>query len=1088
MAISFTESQNSAIESRCKSVVVSAAAGSGKTAVLVERIIRRITGDNPIDIDRLLVVTFTISAAADMKAKINQRLTEMIHIDPKNKNLKRQQLLLQSATIGTTHSFCLDLIVNNFQALDISPDMKISVDAVLKSLQIEAATRAIELYYQEDVEGASELAMALSSGRSDNNFEAAVIRFAESIRTRFDGERLFERDIEKIEERCMRYLRTYISDAFKYAKNCFMSALDYCTDLLEVRKEGLLQNIEMTNRVLESCEKDGDELFDILASCKVVKLATKPTKSSAYDATAGRDLYLAAKKAIDNCVEFARVDSIAKDFAYNKKQAKSLFKVSMDYIRFYNESKEEKSLLDFVDLELLAIKLLYKNGERSETAKYLSLQYDEVYVDEYQDANEIQDMIYKAVSKDEENIFMVGDVKQSIYRFRGAEPDIFLEKQKEFSDGKKGELIRLQNNFRSARSVVDFANTVFLKNMEEQFSAIDYKKEQLVCSSPLGVPGEAKVLTFTKKEGQKPVESEAVAVAKKIRTMIDSGVTVVDGGFVRPCKAGDFAILLRVCKGVDSLFYEALKERGISSMVREEKLLFDAPEISVLISFLQALHNPSLDIPMLATMLSPIFNFDANRLVEMKKGSKKSFSDTVFGSNDSDIKEFVSNFQEMRKQSATMPVLAFLKSVVAKSDYSQTMRNRYKKSEVTQNIRLFFEMLLEMQQRGSVYLTSVVFEFNNMKKQGINPQAASGLSEGDKVNIMTIHKSKGLEYKICFVCDLRHKIDYGNTSTFSVDSKLCCGFKRILPGGDFKTDTLAYKIIKLKNKNETVKEFLRLLYVALTRAEQKLFLPICENEISKVKTKAVLPYELAQSNDLLSFIKLALDELQTEEMVEDEQTATVSAEDGSAKVEVSEAVFEKMSYKYKFLQSTKTPLKLSVTELVHKEDGFLFSKTPMFEMGARPTDRGSAVHKLLQFIEFDSEVSTEVQRLCDKGILTESEKELINVRQINKLIKGELLDIINKGKLLREFRFLSEIPHDFGDKSMLQGVVDALVLAKDGIYIIDYKTDRVADAYILKDRYQKQLDLYADAIERQFKSPVLKKYIVSVYKNEVLEV
>ncbi len=1087
MAISFTESQKRAIESSGHSVVVSAAAGSGKTAVLVERIMRRITGDNPVDIDRLLIVTFTKAAAADMKLKISRRLSELMLKDPNNKNLKRQQLLLQTADIGTTHAFCSELIKNNFAVLDVPPDSRVGDDSAIDSLEIEAATRAIEQFYEEDENRAAQLAMAICSGRNDNGFEKVVIEFAKKIRTRFDGERLFYSDIEKTEENCSQFLREYIKDSFSYAKSCFESALLYCEDTLSVRIEGLLQNIKMTDRVLESMQKDSFELFDIVSSCKVLNLEGKATAKNAEDANAGKELHTAAKKAIEKCVKLVENGDFKEDFAYNKMIATDLFSVTKSYIALYNESKNEKGLLDYTDLELLAVKLLYENGEPSERAKFLREHYDEVYVDEFQDANEIQDMIYRAVSRDEENIFVVGDVKQSIYSFRGAEPDIFIDKQSSFEKGDKGELVRLQNNFRSAKKVVDFVNKVFLHNMEEVFSSIDYKKEQLVCSSPLSIEGEAKLLTFTKNGGEKEVESEAKAVAKRIRNMVDSGVTVMDGGSLRPCRYGDFAILLRVCKKVDNIFHDALKEQGISSVVRGEKPLFDEPEISLLISFLRALHNPTLDIPLLATMLSPFFDFDTNRLVSMKTKIKKSFSETVFLSDERDIKEFRDSLQEMREQCATMPVLDFLKSVVSKYGYSQTMKNRYKKSEVTQNIRLFFEILGEMQQRGCVYLSSVVFEFNNMKRNNINPKTAAVPSKGDKVSIMSVHVSKGLEFKICFVCDLRHRINYENTARFFYDQKLGSGFKRILPGGDIYTNTLAFKTIRHKKQNDTVKEFLRLLYVALTRAEQKLFLPIEEGEISDLEPVDCDPHEIAGASSFLSFIKNVSGALEREPILGDEdETEMQGGED--EKTVISDLVFEKIDYEYKYLKSTKTPLKLSVTELVHKEDGFEFAKIPMFEMGEHAADRGNAVHKLLQFIDFERDVFSEVERLYDEGILSAEQKELISIEEINKLIKGEFSDIIKKGKLLREFRFLSTTLQEFGDKSMLQGVVDALVLAEDGIYIIDYKTDRVLDVSILQERYQKQLDLYAEAIERHFEQPVLKKYIVSVYKNEILEV
>ncbi len=1089
MAINFTKSQQSAIDSVGKSVVVSAAAGSGKTAVLVERIMKRITGENPIDIDRLLIVTFTTAAAADMKAKIGKRLAEQILAEPQNKNLLRQQLLLQSASIGTTHSFCLDLIGNNFSKLGIAPDMRVGKDETLVSLKQGAASKAISLYFEENEEEAAELALVVSGGRSDRDFESAVIKFAEGVRARFDGERLFLDDINAVEKNCIDYLKNYIAELFLYVKSCFERAQDYCADALEVRVPGLVSNAQMAQKVIESCKEPGYLVFGMLNELEIVKLKAKPRGSSDEDAASGRELFDAAKKAIEIAKKLsAEKSDIKEDFAYNKRIVTNLFSLAKSYLHFYSESKEEKSLLDYTDLELLAIKLLYENGEISERARYLQGQFDEIYVDEYQDANDIQDMIYKAISTDENNIFMVGDVKQSIYGFRGAVPKLFIDKQREFSDGAKGELIRLQNNFRSAENVVSFVNTVFLHNMIEDFSGINYSEERLVCTSPLETKGEAKLLTYQKQEGKRAVETEAVAVAKRIRYMIDSGVTVLDGDGERPCKYGDFAILLRVCKGVDSLFSHALKELGIPSVVREDKLLFDAPEISVLISFLQALHNPTLDIPLLATMLSPIFALSAEKLTLMKKGNRKSFSKSVFSSEDSEIKEFLKSFQEMRTKCATMPILEFLKGVVSECGYSQSMRYRYKDSVVTQNIRLFFEMLQEMQDRGSVYLSSVVFELDNMRRLSINPPAAASLSAGDKVGITTIHKSKGLEYKICFVCDLAHQLNYENTARVLLDRELCCGVKRILPGGDFQADSLAFKIIKLKKTNDTIKEYLRVLYVALTRAEQKLFLPIEESVLMGEKSPPPLPYELSKGNSLLSFIKNisgALPKEPIDEGVIELPTKEVIADMADV---VSDKLLSKIESEYRFLDSTKTEAKLSVTELVHKEDGFAFMAQPMFAKGPTAADRGTAVHKLLQFIDFEKNVSDEVERLLSDGTLSEEQGALIDIEQINRLIKGALSDIIGRGELMRELRFLSAIEQNFGDKSILQGVVDAVVVANDGLYIIDYKTDRVSDISLLRERYDRQLSLYAKALESHFGKPVLKKYLVSVYKNEVLEV
>jgi len=643
-AVKFTPEQQNAIYARGGTVLVSAAAGSGKTAVLVERVIQRILDPvDPVDADRLLVATFSNAAAQEMKTRISARLETLSRENPEDLRLARQMILVEQASISTIHSFCLDLIRQNFQKLDLQPDFRIADERETALMRQGAAEEVVEEAYRREEQPFLDLVELLSGGRNDKNLFDTIRRLYDFLRSHAFYHQWMERQLAQYDPEIpasqSQWAQILFEDAYRNVSYA-LSQLEEAIELAqadEVMWKGYgdaLTEDELFLRGLQNCciSPDWDKMYDALWNYKFPSLKALRKYEDTERKERVSKLRDTVKDVVKELKERFCTDSVGfrEDITDLRPKIACLFDLVTAYDEAYARRKKERRTVDFSDLEHFALALLYDTlpggGHRpSKLAKELSEQFEELLVDEYQDTNEAQDAIFSAISRNESNRFMVGDVKQSIYGFRQAMPELFLKKSGEYAvyDGETYPAkIILGRNFRSRSTVTDGINAIFEQLMHEETCKIEYNQEQALVAGATypelpGVLPELALLDMSEVEGDKD-EAEAAYVAERIAKMLRSRELVTDHGELRPVRPGDICILLRSPKSRAEKYLQALEKEGIQGWSDSESGFLSSREISAALSVLRAADNPLLDLPMTAALLSPFCGFTADELTELR--------------------------------------------------------------------------------------------------------------------------------------------------------------------------------------------------------------------------------------------------------------------------------------------------------------------------------------------------------------------------------------------------------------------------------------------------------------------------------------
>ena len=1259
MGMKFTEDQQRVIDLRNCNILVSAAAGSGKTAVLVERIVELVSGSGcdsarAVDIDRLLIVTFTNAAAAQMRERITKALSDRVEAEPDNEHIKKQLMLIHNAKIMTIHSFCLYLIKNHFNDIGLDPDFRTADEGEIRLLKQEVLSELLEEQF--------------ALGRQE--FTDCVEYFA------YDGR---EKRLEELIER----LYTF-SGSYPFPEKWLRQhRMDYHVETFEelVKTEwfaGMMQEIsallqeckEQEKAALKMCEEpDGPYFYaaeleqdqELIAGLEqelasVVQTASEPEQSVAsaeMDSSVAKDAFevlaarvqgisyarMAAKK--DDSVSAEkrelvkamreRVKSLLgtlseKYFASGPKQWLAecrqadaalceLVDLALLFGERLTEKKREKNLLDFEDMEHLALQILLKEEENgqmvpSDTALEYREQFVEILIDEYQDSNLVQEFLLQSISGEDDgrfNRFMVGDVKQSIYKFRLARPELFLEKFATYQK-EDGNCVRvdLKQNFRSRHEVTDCVNDLFLQLMHRELGGVEYDadaalypaaqfpeadgeaadarekdvalggEEKQGSAVPVSTACEASIArspyepelciaAISGEKGEDPKELEAKMIAGKIREIVGKlPVRDSESGQLRPARYQDIVILLRTTSGWDETFKKILEENAIPVFVTSKTGYFAATEVQTVLNFLRVLNNPLQEIPLFGVLKSVLFGFSDAQLatlraldetgkrclydcVKLAAGEGESGEGSVgygSGSNgaDASLREkccsFLSFLNRYREYAVYLPIHKLMEQFLEETGYLYTV------SALPGGVqrRINVEMLLTRAESFEKTSYSGLFHFirymEQLEKYDIDYGETGASDENaDVVRIMSIHKSKGLEFPVCFVSGLSKRFNrQDSVAPVLMDMDLGLAIDWVDPTARIRHTTLKKNVLARKLNADSMGEELRVLYVALTRAEEKLILTgTCKEDKLPREDAAqgAYGYSALRLQEASSYYDLVLPAWQSvgrrlqictqEELLQAELVRASLGynsrqklfEEAGKEPEAAElALCERLQKPYAHENLAGLFVKTTVSEL--KKEGMqeeaaegleLFPEEevvpylPQFvreqEETVSGTTRGSAYHRLLEIFPFErqetwtaAKIRTVIEECKTDRRLSEEYAAAINVYKIRAFLQTPLAARMAKAarsnRLHREQPFVlglsanrlnTDFPED--ETVLIQGIIDVYLEEEDGIVLADYKTDLVKDPKELILRYRVQLDYYEEALVRLTGKCVKEKLIYS---------
>lgn len=1134
MAIKWTEAQNTAIGSRMKTLLVSAAAGSGKTAVLTARIISRLTDpENPADISRMLVVTFTKAAAAELRERIQKALSDALCANPLSRALSRQAVKLGRAKICTIHSFCYDIVRTNFERLGIGANVRVADDTEIKIIYADAMERTVNELYdaQPDASVIRDFAAFADNFITDrddrlndimNGIYVKVRSYPEGIEfIKKSADVLFSVSTEDfmssrhgkiisgdIKKQLAYFLSVYsdavdyLSDGGVYAKN-YLPAFEYDAEFIKSLGSALENSNYCNIRILLNSYNRPK-----LGSGVKMDMQTEETDFLRKV----REDFNVQRKAITDKYFSSGEAEISQNMLKTAQLCRDTYTLLSLFENRLNSEKRTRGIVDYSDLEQMTYSLLYKDGVITDFARETALRYDEIYIDEYQDVNELQDKIFSAVSN-EHNRFMVGDIKQSIYGFRGASPEIFSDYRDRFPKcGEKeagANTLFLSDNFRCDRSIIDFTNIIF-KCLFKNSSVPYYDEDRLIYSKNDDGHKTAKTEVAVIKndkdaendDGEVNSSGEASYVVNRIRTLIAEGY--------RP---KDITILLRSAKNNARAFETELAKLNLPYYNGVTRDFFENAEVLLMLCMLNCIDNPTRDIYLAGALKSPLYGVTLDELVMIRThGGDGSLYDALkIYTEENNFEKgsyFLDKLKQYRKYAEGQPVDRLIwfiyRDTAIMSLIYDTDKTGSGKNVRRANLMLLYEYARRFESSSFRGLYNFIRYVNDIIDERETLETAKLSSESDDaVKIMTIHQSKGLEFPVCFLCGADKKFNQADITPNLLINRVSGMASKLRDSTGFaRYDTPMRRAVAVTITENSLDEEMRVLYVALTRARERLIITASCSEPQKLidtcaaAARYVSLYSLMQSP---SYIKWILTALKTEAH---DDCCEINIIDGMTVIPVRENAFlqpehaaecddmtvdeykhiikERFDFRYPSMYLTKIPAKLSVSELypsiLDKTDTSAALKSanevrvlrerPMFMEEspdkASAAERGTATHVFMQFCDFSRTerygVKNELLRLVTENFIPSSSAELVYINQVETFFNGQLYaEIKSSLKIWREIRFNIKLPaSDFstdvktkelvtGEYILVQGVIDCFFYDKnDRLVIVDYKTDYIS--------------------------------------------
>ncbi|PWM47059.1 MAG: helicase-exonuclease AddAB subunit AddA [Clostridiales bacterium] len=1142
--MAWTPEQQKAIYDRGHNLIISAAAGSGKTAVLTERVVKYILGGG--DIERLLIVTFTNAAASEMRERIAGRLSDACRENPKDKHLRRQRVKLSRAQISTIDSYMANIVRRNFEKLGVSPRFGTMDETELSYIMETKLDEILENRYATSPQGFSELLRILGGDGENEALENAVLEVYKYIQSiPFCDTWLLDR-LEYYDNPLIwtEFLCNYYKPLFAESVKVFES-LCGSGELTDKERALVNTDCETAKKLYEACLKT--DYTSLYCLCNEVDFGRMPSSKNNSPQKLYYKEYREVFKEMIRKSEIFKIspDEISYELSSLKVGIKELVNIVLDLEEAVSKEFLKQNKYSFSEIAKMAFSLLIskidKNSENVEItplASEIRESFDEILIDEYQDVNDLQDMFFYAISRD--NLFVVGDVKQSIYAFRRANPMNFIRKKDQF------EKIDLNKNFRSRGGVLGFTNFVCKVLFSNEFGGLTYdKNEALVQGSSLYEAEETPdvemniVISDTDQ-----VRNQAQVVADKIKQLLREKyrITLKNGGS-RCITPSDIAILLSVVKnGEGDIFRDVLLQNGIPVYMGSGSSFFQSVEVNTIINLLKTIINPYNDTALFITMSSPLYGFSDEEIAKIRlciTRKKRLFcAVSEYAKTDNKTREFVDDLNKLKILSANLPLSKLIWQIYTEKEYLSYVSSLELGDIRYENMLIFLDFVrrYETDLSGSSlsqFLSFIDFsvEKNKMPEQEAAPQ-------GSYVTIMTVHKSKGLEFPVCILPRLDKELSKtgGVTPKIVLDDTLGIGTKIRNEAMTYEENTFMYELISLIKKRNDRSEALRRLYVALTRARQKLILigSVKQSQCEKFSDLSLCTLDGSALkiyvNKQSSFLDLILTSLSHHPNCFSALDGLMEIFSADFKIEmnilnptVNTDSFIVDKHEYKTLLSTDEirrrfdfeytpslshiPAKVSVTEL---SKGFLPDEdsVPLFKPskkyipqfiseknGLNSAEKGSIVHRFLSLADLSNCIQDEKTLLVNKGIFTVEEVKVVDDQAIEYFANSDLYKtVLNSNKILKEHEFIVGIDASEYDKSvktdkkiLLQGAIDLLCEYDDGFIIIDYKTDNKSEEELLN-LYSKQLYYYKYAVEKLYGKKVKNIYIWSLKLSKKIEV
>lgn len=1170
MAEALTPQQQIAVSNRGGKLLVSAAAGSGKTKVLVDRLLSYLTDSvQPVNIDDFLIITYTKAAAAELRGKIAAKLTEAVAADPSNRHLQRQLQRLYLTKISTVHSFCSDILREYAYMLDISGDFRVADESECVDLQKRTITQVLdELYTSINENHAFRAFVEMESvGRDDRQVPELILNIYNKSRCHLNPTEWLDA--------CSSVMNVdVVSDVSetKWGKYIISELHEYLTDQYDA-----LQTCIQLGTEAGDMEKVVQLLIDTQNQIKaVLNCFTWDEIQSKIDIDFGRLVFPRKLSNTDLAEQIKAVRSACKKgierrarrFSNTNQQIISDIKsvalatyglvssVKLFSLK-YERIKRSQRVLDFGDLEHKMLDLLLGKHRSGPTAVAAEIgnRFCEIMVDEYQDSNEVQDTIFSTLTQKRHNCFMVGDVKQSIYQFRLADPSIFLEKYNSFLPAevaieRQERKVLLSSNFRSCGAVISAVNDVFSACMSASVGGLDYGESEALYE---GIPhveiGEPEIEFYGITVRQDTYAEEAAFTAKRISELLDGTHMIREGSEMRSIRAEDIVILLRSPGSVGFDFCAALEQHGIPVSMGGNSDLLQSEEVIILLSLLRVINNPRQDIPLLTVLASRVFGFTANDLADFRKENRHSdiYTALIESKNSKAIK-FVESLTKIRSEARMLKVTEIIGYIFNLTRMDSMFASLPDGDVRTANLQEFCRIASNYETCGIVDLPSFLERIEFASERGISTHEEDRTSGA--VTVMSIHKSKGLEFPVVFLCGLSREFNREDLKApVLCDKELGIGASCCDRVNRVRYPSIGKTAISIKILRESISEEMRVLYVAMTRAKDRLIMTyaarnfegelidiakrmdICRKKLITTEVdcpgKWILYAALQrnESNELFSICGKpdkcrVTDRPWLVRVVDAPECVGGMIESREMIHNIPEDVVEKirngLNYHYGYIAATKAPSKQTATQLKGREKDneaanqaaetqqvVRFWRKPTFINS--PVNKrmyGTALHAAMQYINYEVCVSVEgikgeIDRLVKQQYIPEEYGRIIDCSKIDTFFRTEIgSKVRTSANVLREFKFsILDDGARYGDslqseKVLLQGVVDCAVIEADGITVLDFKTDYVTEDTIMHvaEKYKPQIEAYANALAKIYEARIKARQIYFFAVDRFVEV